>query len=136
MLTKKYADKDVTKPVAEKQPAPESEEKQEDVSLASPKDRNDFEKESVIEVKVTEAANAAVETHYHKNPDKPFVLYVTAKPENTVFEIRAKEAVVKGRRDSTKRYILFRVPVDVEEAFKAHKFVKSGRVIRVKEFNE
>jgi len=90
--------------------------------------RTQVEKDAVQAVKKIEAIQAAVST-----PAKgDYVLYVTAKKENSAFTIRAGNVEIRGQRDSTKDYILFRVPHDVAKNFEAHTFCRTGRIIKAK----
>jgi hypothetical protein len=76
--------------------------------------------------------NEAIEAAAVAKAPGDYVLYITAKKENSVFEIRAGGEMVRGFRDPSKKYIMFRVPPKVEKSFRMHNFVTTGRIIKAK----
>ena len=90
--------------------------------------RTQVEKDAVQEVIKDEAVSAAQKTPAAGE----YVLYVTKKKENSAFSIRCGGQVVQGQRDSTKDYILFRVPHAVTANFEAHEFFRTGRIVKAK----
>ena len=75
-----------------------------------------------------EASKAAKDTPSSRG----YALYVTSKKENSAFSIRAGNKLIRGHRDTSKNYILFRVPHDVVKNFERHDFVRTGRIIKAK----
>jgi len=65
-----------------------------------------------------------------KSSNSGFSWYISSSPENGAFDITLSEDVkVRGSWDVQRQYVTWKVPADLNEMFKMHHHIWSGRIV-------
>tara|TARA_B100000767_G_scaffold272093_1_gene299060 strand:+ start:4404 stop:4751 length:348 start_codon:yes stop_codon:yes gene_type:complete len=89
------------------------------------------ENEAYVSETVAVSETAAKKAVQKKAPKAApsFSVFVSAEPENAVFDLRLADNRVMGVWDGTRQYVTWQVPTDLKEAAMMHHHYFTGRII-------